>query len=807
MHRKLLTLVVLSAIISLCVSAAENTNAKFSSPLRLLQAAHRNPSLYPKFIRSAAEASEIKVLVQFADPADPAIWESRGIRLRKIGNIYAGSGSVYGATMSWEEIERWAQEPGVLMIASDWHPKIVPCLDVSAPEVGAPEVWEMINSQGLPITGAGQLVADFDTGIDIFHPAFFRPTEQRYNWLDEDSNGVFTSGVDVVDLNGNGVGEREELLRLLDGQIYDPAMTFGGNGISNADSIYQSDWDWLFNDADDDGQRDCGTQGGFTENDPGYGEMVFHLDDLNSNHSLDLGEQLILLGQSKARAVWDNSGVRRRGVDLIQATPDYDGHGTAVCGILAGGEPGCTRFCGLAPGADLLVGYTSGGWFSEILPWVRSEGCKILLYEFGGWIFLPLDGSTPEELLLNSEATQGVMQVTPSGNLNRGYKHCQLQIASGEDIPVHIGANQWQGVDPTWIGCTFLWREPSIELTYSLEDPYGNGIDLLGNASTQVFGSWSVWSDLWISPRGTAEYDFWLYGVSGEPVTGTWTLTAHHPGGAGFELNGYVTDDVSAWEGGAEFDDYRSNSKTVTWPATADSAFVLGSYSTRGYEQYIGAGTGGIQAGQISKFSGRGPRIDGVPILSVIAPGNYDVYSARSITGYPYTHGGWRQFSGTSAAGPHVAASAALALTADSTLTRSQIESLFETFAYRDNFTGSSYNDSAGYGKIRIDDLVAYLGVSEPSGNAPLPMSLSLSAYPNPFNATISLKVEIPVSGLVELRAYDLLGRKVATVFRGELAAGPQRLIWQAQDVPAGVYWIEAETGSGQKVQKVVVLK
>jgi hypothetical protein len=813
MRRWIILLVV--AVLATNVSAEiDRYGGKISPPLKLLLSLHRaGVDRAPLSLQDLVAKEEINVSVQLAGPSNPAVWEGRGMRLRKLASgRWAGLGDVYGARMSWDEIEGWASDPGVLRIESDWRPGIVPCLDLSAPEVGADQCWEMISPQGFPITGQGQLVADFDTGIDVFHPMFFRPSGLSFNWLDVDSNGVLTPGVDCVDLDSNGVGIREEVLRFLDGQIYDPAHTFGSADPSNNDGIYQADWDWLYDDIDDDGQRDYGVSSGFNENTPGFGEPIFYCDDLNHNNTLDLGERLIQLGPSKIRAVvdgWSPQGpvVHRRGIDLISAFPDYNGHGTGVSGILVGGEPGRSKFCGLAPGADLLMGYTNFTWFTEYLPWVAEEGCKVLLYEFGGWVFNSLDGSTLEEYLLDSLAGIGVMQVTPSGNLNRGYKHCQLQIGTGESVPITVGAAQYTGLDPTGFYCTFLWRFPDTDLSVSLQDPYGFTLDLLGTDTTQYFGSWTVWSGTWVSPRGTAEYDFIVDGGSG-PVTGDWEIIVHHPGGtAGFEVNGYIMDDVSSWGGGVEFTDFRSNMKTVTWPATADSAFVLGSYSTRGYEQYIGVGLGSIQSGQISQFSGRGPRIDGEPRLSVISPGNYDVYSTRSVYGAPFTHAGYRQFSGTSAAGPHVAASAILARQADTTITRIEIETLLEEYAFRDNFTGPQWNDSAGYGKVRIDDIVSYLGLPLAHGPVSLPTTLALTAFPNPFNAATALRVDLPGRQMVELTVWNLQGRKVADLYGGEMAAGYHRVTWDAAGLPSGVYWVSLKAGEQQTVQKVALVK
>ncbi|MFH1862911.1 MAG: S8/S53 family peptidase [bacterium] len=797
---------LISILLGWCaVNAAVNDpiDLKLSPPLRFLLAVREAPpETLPTMLRSVVAAEEISVSIRFVAGIEPAEWEGRGLRFQKVLGQYAGSGTIYGAVMAWDEVRRWAQEAEIAMISSDWRPCVYPCLDVSAPEVGASEVW------GFPITGDGQMVADFDTGVDIFHPTLFRAAT-AYNWIDVNQDSAFTPDVDAVDLNGNGINEWNETLNFFDGEIYDPAMTFGGTGISNGDGVYQADWDWLYNDSIHNQMRDYGPGPSFTEADPGYGEKLFYCVDANENNELDPGETLLLLDASKVRAVMQPGGmVRRRGVDLINAMPDQNGHGTAVSGVLVGGEPGISRFCGLAPGADLLMGYFfSGVSFTQYLPWVRNEGCRVLLYEFGGFVFNPLDGSTNEELLLDSEAGQGVMQVTPSGNLNRGYKHCQLQLASGASVPVQMEVAEFEGSEPTsWFG-SFLWREPTIEISFQLQEPNGASIFLEGIGGTQPLGDWTVYSGFWVSPRGTAEYDISVFDGGGQPALGIWTLTLSHPGGVGFEVNGNVADDVTAWGGGAEFLDYRSNDKTVTWPATADSAFVLGSYSTRGYEQYVGVGSGSIQPGEISLFSGRGTRIDGMHILSIASPGNYDIYTIRSEYGLPFSHGGYRQFSGTSAAGPHVAASAALVMEAEPSLTRLEVETILEDYALKDSCTGSSYNDTWGHGKLRVNELIATLAVAPENPKATLPQTLEISAYPNPANPTVAIELQLTRQQEITVAIYDLLGREVDQIYHGMAGPGTYHLTWRAGEFSSGVYLLALEAEGQRLARKVVVLK
>jgi hypothetical protein len=155
-----------------------------------------------------------------------------------------------------------------------------------------------------------------------------------------------------------------------------------------------------------------------------------------------------------------------------------------------------------------------------------------------------------------------------------------------------------------------------------------------------------------------------------------------------------------------------------------------------------------------------------------------------------------------------VAACAVLAREADTTLSRHDIESLLENYAHQDNFTGFSYNDSAGYGKLRINDLVSGLvGVMPEPGKAVLPTTLGLFAYPNPFNAVVSLRVDVPRRQSVKISAWNLLGGKVADLYEGVMEAGSHPVAWNAGALPSGIYWVKVKSGDRQAVQKVALLK
>lgn len=80
--------------------------------------------------------------------------------------------------------------------------------------------------------------------------------------------------------------------------------------------------------------------------------------------------------------------------------------------------------------------------------------------------------------------------------------------------------------------------------------------------------------------------------------------------------------------------------------------------------------------------------------------------------------------------------------------------------------------------------------------DAEVRMTLS-DAYPNPFSRTTELTVEVAEAQHVQVAVFDALGRQVATLHDGELAADrPHRLTFDAADLPAGVYFVRT-TGQG----------
>jgi hypothetical protein len=113
--------------------------------------------------------------------------------------------------------------------------------------------------------------------------------------------------------------------------------------------------------------------------------------------------------------------------------------------------------------------------------------------------------------------------------------------------------------------------------------------------------------------------------------------------------------------------------------------------------------------------------------------------------------------------------------------------------------------DSTGC-NVEVIRLNEYTGV--PEIRSPEPQSFKLyPAYPNPFNSTTAISFEVPTTGRVRLAVYNLLGQEVSVLQEQVVGAGRHEVIWDAGDMPSGVYFVQMQAGNFNKVKKVVLLK
>jgi hypothetical protein len=79
--------------------------------------------------------------------------------------------------------------------------------------------------------------------------------------------------------------------------------------------------------------------------------------------------------------------------------------------------------------------------------------------------------------------------------------------------------------------------------------------------------------------------------------------------------------------------------------------------------------------------------------------------------------------------------------------------------------------------------------------------------YPNPFNPATTINYQLPRSGYVKLKIFDLLGRDVATLVDGPQNAGRYSTTWNARNNPSGVYFYRLTADSYTMTKKLMLLK
>ncbi|MBM4158154.1 MAG: T9SS type A sorting domain-containing protein [Ignavibacteria bacterium] len=101
-----------------------------------------------------------------------------------------------------------------------------------------------------------------------------------------------------------------------------------------------------------------------------------------------------------------------------------------------------------------------------------------------------------------------------------------------------------------------------------------------------------------------------------------------------------------------------------------------------------------------------------------------------------------------------------------------------------------------------------YIPTSVTGNNPSIPSKYALHQnYPNPFNPATKISYDIPVSGEVSLKIYDMLGKSVATLVNGFVPAGKYEYVFNASNLPTGIYMYELNTGNFSETKKMLLIK
>jgi parallel beta-helix repeat protein len=83
----------------------------------------------------------------------------------------------------------------------------------------------------------------------------------------------------------------------------------------------------------------------------------------------------------------------------------------------------------------------------------------------------------------------------------------------------------------------------------------------------------------------------------------------------------------------------------------------------------------------------------------------------------------------------------------------------------------------------------------------------SLQNYPNPFNPTTTISYQIPTSGHVTIKVFDVLGRDVTTLVDEFKPAGRYTTLFDASRLASGIYFYSIKSSNYNAVKKMLLLK
>lgn len=81
------------------------------------------------------------------------------------------------------------------------------------------------------------------------------------------------------------------------------------------------------------------------------------------------------------------------------------------------------------------------------------------------------------------------------------------------------------------------------------------------------------------------------------------------------------------------------------------------------------------------------------------------------------------------------------------------------------------------------------------------------TAYPNPFNPTTTIQFTLPEAAAVSLVVYDMLGREVKRLVDGELATGNHEVVFDAGNLPSGMYVYQLITPGSSFTKQMLLMK
>ena len=540
--------------------------------------------------------------------------------------------------------------------------------------------------------------------------------------------------------------------------------------------------------------------------------------------------------------------------DELDGTPtnlvkqiDTDGHGTHVASSAGGNGSSyaTTKYIGVAPLADLIIvnGNNNTGGFSssrmiDAITYIRQKaeaaGKPFVINLSLGGHDGPHDGTVAEEKKIDDElAKAGRAIIIAAGNEGEDYIHHDSTIVSS---PIETEFTVYTYTPEAGINNDYfvfsIWYPKQFSINISLTTPMGQVVTANHGLQTvtQTTGSegYVKISNAAGGPNPINDTkECWIEVIDSDaskpPKAGVWKLTFSLTSGstANATYDAWISDFGNNADMWVEFTKGSQRRKLVGMPGTSTKGITVGAYVTKwSWTSSNGSNysyNGTTRVNNYATFSSPGPTRTGGQKPDISAPGQAIVASKskdfNAEAPYIVTGGKHVIEQGTSMAAPQIAGAVALMLQAKPALTSDQIKTLLKTTARTDSYTGTTWNNQWGAGKV--DVLAAMQKTVSVKKDNLIINSFSLEQnYPNPFNNETIINYQFPISSKVTLKIYDVLGKEIATLVNGEVESGFHTAHFNASNLASGVYYYrlaihsdKLQSNGQSEIRKMILMK
>ena len=126
------------------------------------------------------------------------------------------------------------------------------------------------------------------------------------------------------------------------------------------------------------------------------------------------------------------------------------------------------------------------------------------------------------------------------------------------------------------------------------------------------------------------------------------------------------------------------------------------------------------------------------------------------------------------------------------------------------NFLDSEVNSAGTYSyrlkQIDNDGTYEFSKTIEVNFGSPINFELSQN-YPNPFNPSTTISFNLPESGKVILKIYNVIGKEIKTLVEGYKEAGIYTVNFNAEELASGMYLYSLSTNGFTETKKMLFMK